>query len=120
MTDKKQQNLVDALLQTDAKATADAKKALVEQLSKMLGEVPSPVAEAEKKPKVIRDSFTLPENDYNIIYTLQDRALGMRMHVTKGELLRAGLHALETMSDDDLLAILGTVEKLKPGRRKQS
>ena len=66
------------------------------------------------------DSFTLPENDYRLFAELQDRALGMRLRISKGELLRAGLHALDQMSDQDFLAVLQTVEKLKPGRSKAS
>ncbi|MEM7017891.1 MAG: hypothetical protein AAF512_11215 [Pseudomonadota bacterium] len=92
------------------------RRVLTEQLNKLLDDPPT----VNKTPKVIRDSFTLPENDYNLIRELQDRGLGLRMHITKGELLRAGLHALEDMSDDNFVEIMKTVEKLKPGRRKET
>jgi len=96
--------------------TTEARLALADQLSKMLSAKPG--AEVVKRPKVIRDSFTLPEDDYKLILHMQDRALDVRMSVTKGEVLRAGLHALERMSNEELLSTLRTVEKLKPGRRK--
>jgi hypothetical protein len=70
--------------------------------------------------KVVRDSFTLPEDDYAMMLAMQERALDFRLHVTKGEVLRAGVHALKKMSDEEFLSCLKGVEKLKPGRRKDS
>ncbi|MCP4699778.1 MAG: hypothetical protein GY862_23445 [Gammaproteobacteria bacterium] len=99
--------------------TEEAKAALAKQLSKLLSGKEKK-AQLPPKQKVIRDSFTLPESDYTLIKTLQDRGFDLRMHITKSELLRAGLHALEKMSEAELLEILQTVEKLKPGRRRDS
>lgn len=106
----------------------DARFALAEQLNRMLGERLNGQQEEPKKasakpadeppPKVVRDSFTMPEDDYALIQKTQDRAMDARFHVTKGEVLRAGLHALEALSDAQLINILRSVEKLKPGRRK--
>jgi hypothetical protein len=99
----------------------DARLALAEQLAKLLGDgkpaqgKPAP-AEAQK---VIRDSFTIPENEYLLIAKLQERAMDIRLRVTKSELLRAGLQALEAMPNQDLRELLLGLEKLKPGRKKQ-
>ena len=68
------------------------------------------------KPKVIRDSFSLPKDDYEFIKTLQTRCLGLAQGVTKSELVRAGLHALIKMSDTELVNALNTLEKVKTGR----
>ncbi len=70
--------------------------------------------------KVIRDSFTLPEDDHQLIAQLQDRSLGLRIYSTKGEILRAGLHALAKMNSKDFLFYINSVEKLKPGRPKMA
>ncbi len=111
-------NELEALLaQAKQSESNPARQALEGQLNKMLNE-PIRSTAPKPQPKVVRDSFTLPENDYQLIPDLQDRALDLRLSVTKGEVLRAGLHALERMSEEDYLAILKTVEKLKPGRRK--
>ena len=68
------------------------------------------------KPKVIRDSFSLPKDDYGLIKDLQKRCLGLAQSVRKSELVRAGLHALVKMPDAELIKVLGSLEKIKTGR----
>jgi hypothetical protein len=70
----------------------------------------------EEKLKVIRDSFTLPASDYDLINTLRQRCLDSALNVTKSEVIRAGLHALTEMSDAQLSAIMASLEKVKTGR----
>lgn len=66
---------------------------------------------------MIRDSFTMPEGDYKKIAALRARCLEAgRVVINKGEVLRAGLLALERMKDKELLEVVGLVEKMKPGR----
>ena len=86
---------------------------------------PAPVTEVEvtpaktvkaKKPKLIRDSFTFPETDYAVIASLKLRAIAGGCEIKKGEILRAGLVALQAMSDADLLKALSAVERIKTGR----
>lgn len=69
-----------------------------------------------KKPKLVRDSFTFPENDYALFASLKQRALSAGREIKKSELLRAGLATLTAMSDGDLLATLDGVERIKTGR----
>lgn len=66
--------------------------------------------------KVIRDSFTMPSQDYEKIAQLKARCLKLGVSTTKSEVLRAGLHALENMSGETLRTIFQSVEKVKPGR----
>jgi len=66
--------------------------------------------------KVIRDSFTMPSRDYKKITQLREKCLKAGLSATKSEILRAGLHALEGMSADDLRRVVQSVEKVKPGR----
>jgi len=72
-----------------------------------------------KRPKVVRDSFTMPEDDYRKIKQLKARCLKEGVSIKKGELLRAGLHALEKMNKRQLLEILNNIERVKTGRPKQ-
>ena len=58
------------------------------------------------KPKVIRDSFSLPQNDYGLIKDLQKRCLGLAQSVSKSELVRAGLQTLVKMPDTELVKVL--------------
>lgn len=80
-----------------------------------------PVKEAKAvKPKVklVRDSFTMPSDDWALIAVLKDRALGFKRPTKKSELLRAGLQALAAMPDAALQSALTTLQPLKPGRPK--
>lgn len=73
--------------------------------------------EKPKKPKqVIRDSFTLPTDDYELITTIRERCLDNRVTINKSEVIRAGLHALNQMSDEELLTVVDSLTKIKTGR----
>lgn len=71
---------------------------------------------APKKPKLVRDSFTFPENDYALLAELKQRALKAGHEIKKSELLRAGLAALAAMAEADLITALTGVERIKTGR----
>jgi hypothetical protein len=68
------------------------------------------------RPKLIRDSFTMPESDYGRIKALKTRLLTAGVEIKKSEVLRAGLLALEAMSNTQLQKIVGQVERIKTGR----
>jgi len=69
-----------------------------------------------KKPKLVRDSFTMPKDEYQAIETLKQRTTGLLRTAKKSELLRAGIMALSAMDDKNLVAILAKVPALKTGR----
>jgi hypothetical protein len=66
--------------------------------------------------KVIRDSFTMPEHDYALIEAIKIKLMKEGVLLNKGEILRAGMHALEQMSIAELKTISAKVEKIKVGR----
>lgn len=76
--------------------------------------------EPKEKLKVIRDSFTMPQTDYDLITALKNRSLNSGVQTTKSEILRAGLLALNQMTEADFLDKIGNVEKIKTGRPKQT
>jgi hypothetical protein len=73
-------------------------------------------APKRKKPKLVRDGFTMPEADYALLAALKKRALGAGHEVKKSELLRAGLRTLAAMSDATFVSAVEGVERIKPGR----
>ncbi len=73
-------------------------------------------ADKPKKIKMVRDSFTMPENDYAQLAELKKKCLRAGVHVKKSELLRAGLLSLSKLSDAALIKAVEQVEKLKTGR----
>jgi len=72
--------------------------------------------EKVKKPKLIRDSFTIPKAEYVVIETLKERAGKLARAAKKSELLRAGIKALAAMSDANFLSALSAVPTIKTGR----
>lgn len=102
-------------------ATAAAKSAKTAGAKPVAPVVPEWTARAGKtKAKLVRDSFTMPQPDFNLIEILKERALGLKRAAKKSELLRAGLHALCALDDAALLAALGALMPLKPGRPKKA
>lgn len=71
-----------------------------------------------KKPKLVRDSFTIPKAEYQVLDALKQRSAGLARPVKKSELLRAGIKALARMSDAALLDALQAVPAIKTGRPK--
>lgn len=73
----------------------------------------------EERVKVVRDSFTMPQTDYDLITLLKKRSLQSGIETNKSEILRAGLLSLNQMTEKDFLEKIQTVEKIKTGRPKQ-
>ena len=69
-----------------------------------------------KKPKLVRDSFTIPKAEYTVMDDLKQRATKLAFPIKKSELLRAGIKALAAMSDQAFLAALQAVPAIKTGR----
>lgn len=70
----------------------------------------------ERKKKVVRDSFTMPQSEYQKIAEIKAICLKAKMHVKKSEVLRAGLKALAELNDAQLKRALNSLEKIKTGR----
>lgn len=129
MTRKSMKSALSASL----KAEDEAVKSRFEKAESLLGERSQPkdlpsnspplstpivpdVKELPKKERVIRDSFTLPSGDYDLIAAIRQRCLSSAVNVTKSEVIRAGLHALMEMPEEDLLKLISSIEKVKIGR----
>ena len=99
------------------------KKALVKApLSKTVKASPTKKAtkaikiEKAKKPRLVRDSFTIPKPEYLVLDALKQRAAKLTRPVKKSELLRAGIKALAALSDAEFLMALEQVPAIKTGR----
>ena len=69
-----------------------------------------------KKPKLVRDSFTIPKEEYTVLANLKQRAGQLGSPAKKSELLRAGIKALAAMQDVAFMAALKVVPSIKTGR----
>jgi len=85
---------------------------------------PDKKAKKEKKvqgkSKVVRDSFTMPQNDYDQIAKLKQVCQKAGLHVKKSELLRAGLQALSKMTVPQLERAIVQLAPIKTGRPKKT
>ncbi len=77
---------------------------------------PETIDNKPKKAKLVRDSFTIPKDEYEAIDALKLRAALQGEVVKKSELLRAGLKLLSGLDDKQLLTALHAVPSLKTGR----
>lgn len=100
-----------------AKAAKPGKAVVVSAAAPVAVEAPAKPAKAHK-PKLVRDSFTMPKDEYQVIDALKRRALGLQKQVRKSELLRAGIQALAAMNDRTFLKAIADVPTLKTGRPK--
>ena len=69
-----------------------------------------------RKPKLVRDSYAMPEAEYAQIAVLKKRMGGLGGEVKKSELLRAGVAVLAALNDAELKAVMDRVERIKTGR----
>ena len=76
----------------------------------------SPKPEKPKKPKLVRDSFTIPKSEYAVLESLKQRAAKAGALAKKSEILRAGIKALSAMDDAAFRAAMGAVPAIKTGR----
>lgn len=100
-----------------AKPAAAVAKAV--RTPKVVKAVTPPAAAKQKKPKLVRDSFTIPKAEYVVLDELKQRAAKSGQPAKKSELLRAGIKALAAMDAAAFSAALTNVPAIKTGRPKQ-
>ena len=83
---------------------------------------PKPVVEASVKPKkvkMVRDSFTMPEDEYAVLSAQKKACLKAGMEVKKTELLRIALALLAPLSPQAVAAAQAQLTKVNTGRPKK-
>jgi len=73
-------------------------------------------AAAPARPHLVRDSFTMPEQEYAVLATVKQACLKAGVEVKKSELLRVGVALLGRLDVADLRAVLASLPQLKTGR----
>lgn len=104
-----------------AKKPAPAAKPATKPAAKPAAKAAASAAPAQgkpAKPKLVRDSFTIPKSEYAVLDTLKLRAARLARPAKKSELLRAGIKALAAMNDAAFLKVLESVPAIKTGRPK--
>ena len=120
---KSKSSAVQSSVESPAKKASSAKSVSAKPVGKTAANVPGTTAQSRaakptspKKPKLVRDSFTIPKVEYAVLDHLKQRADRLASPAKKSELLRAGIKALAAMSNAAFVAALGVVPAIKTGR----
>jgi hypothetical protein len=65
--------------------------------------------------RVVRANFSMPVADYELIGRLRERCSQHGTILSRSEILRAGLHALHHLPSPQLVQIIHSLERLRPG-----
>jgi hypothetical protein len=74
--------------------------------------------EKAKKQKLVRDSFTMPEQEYAVLGQVKKACLKAGFEIRKSELLRIGVALISQLDMATLQKVLGSLPQLKTGRPK--
>ena len=105
-----------AVKKSSVKKAAPKKATAKAPLSKAFAPAKLEKAVKAKKPKLVRDSFTIPKAEYVALDELKQRAAKLTRPAKKSELLRAGIKILVALSDAAFLTALEQVPTIKTGR----
>ena len=70
----------------------------------------------EARPVLVRDSFTMPEQEYAVLAEVKQACLRAGIDVKKSELLRIGVALLGQLDLATLKTVLAALPQLKTGR----
>jgi hypothetical protein len=76
-------------------------------------------AQKPKKVKLVRDSFTMPGHEYQVLQDIKKAALKAGIELKKSDLLRIGVSMLKNFSVTQLDKARATLTKLRAGRPKK-
>jgi acetylornithine/succinyldiaminopimelate/putrescine aminotransferase len=104
---------------TPAPKSKVAKPAVARKTVKKAAQ-PKKVEKKQAKQNVVRDSFTMPEDEYRVLSEIKKKCLAGGIDVKKSELLRAGLQSLAGMTQAALKKQLSKLAEIKTGRPAKS
>lgn len=109
---------------TTAKKTTPTKPSVKPAAKSAVKTAAKKVAVAKKpkkegKFKVVRDSFTMPQPEYQKIADIKAACLKAGLHVKKSEVLRAGLQTLAGLNLSQLKGAFSKLDKIPTGRPKK-
>lgn len=95
--------------------TAVVKPAVKVPVNTRVKEVKQP---QEKKPKLVRDSFTLPQVDHELLKHCKKIAVTSGRETKKSEVIRAAIQVFAALSPAQQLLAYGKLETIAVGRPK--
>lgn len=119
----------DAVLQGQGKPAGEPSPPAGRQVAPGMTPQPDEAGHARLRPgdegmgeavggRVVRANFSMPVEDYELISRLRERYSQSGIILSRSEILRAGLHALDLLPAPQLAQIVRSLERLKPGPAK--
>jgi hypothetical protein len=78
------------------------------------------VREKAKKSRLVRDSFTMPEHEYEVLGQVKKSCLKAGFEIKKSELLRIGVALISQLDLATLQNVLASLPQLKTGRPRKT
>lgn len=114
-------SVVKSAVGAEVKAAASANGVTLPASAKTAKASPKVKIDAEskvKKAKLVRDSFTMPDVEYQVLADMKKAALKAGFEIKKSELLRIGVALIQKTDIEKLRTMLTTLSPLKAGRPK--
>ncbi len=78
------------------------------------------VREKARKSRLVRDSFTMPEHEYEVLGQVKKSCLKAGFDIKKSELLRIGVALISQLDLATLQNVLASLPQLKTGRPRKT
>lgn len=78
------------------------------------------VREKARKSRLVRDSFTMPEHEYEVLGQVKKSCLKAGFEIKKSELLRIGVALISQLDLATLQNVLASLPQLKTGRPRKT
>jgi hypothetical protein len=101
-----------------APAAKPAPKARTEPIPAPQADAPGMAGDKVRKAKLVRDSFTMPEQEYAVLGQVKKACIKAGFEIKKSELLRIGVALISQLDMATLQKVLGSLPQLKTGRPK--
>jgi hypothetical protein len=100
-------------------AVKPAKPARVKPKAVKAAPADEPMREKAAKSTLVRDSFTMPAHEYEVLGKVKKACLKAGFEIKKSELLRIGVALISQMDMATLQRVLSDLPQLKTGRPKK-
>lgn len=109
---------IKTAVKSAAKALANppARKAAVKPVARPATKTVERAPVQDTRPVLVRDSFTMPEQEYAVLLEVKQACLRAGIDVKKSELLRIGVALLRQLDVATLQGVLAALPQLKTGR----
>ena len=109
---------IKTAVKSAAKALANppARKSAAKPVAKPAAKTVERAPVQDARPVLVRDSFTMPEQEYAVLLDVKQACLRAGIDVKKSELLRIGVALLGQLDVATLQGVLAALPQLKTGR----